>query len=119
MGRSAEGCFGGVCSPAGCGDEGLPAGIGKGCVSMCLDLPEVAAGSGGPCPAKSCAAVAQPRQSLLAPCWSRTELLQVGQAATASSVPQQELQRDWENTPREQAAVQANPAAEFAGKLIP
>lgn len=55
----------------------------------------------------------QPRQSLLAPCCSWIQVLhegQAGQAATASSVPHHELERDWENSHSEQAAGQPNPA---------
>lgn len=106
-------------------DEGLPARIGKGCVPAGWICQRWAAGSGGPCAAVAICSVQQqpqPRQSLLAPCCSWIQLLhegQVGQAASASSRPHHELERNWENTHCEQAAGQPGPAAEFARKLIP
>lgn len=128
MGRQAEG-EGDPCSPAGCGVmKGWQLELGRdvehgfgGWVSAGWICQGWGAGSGGPCPARAVAAVAtcsvqhqgQPRQSLLAACCSWIQVLhegQAGQAATASSVPHHELERNWENSHCEQAAGQPNPA---------
>jgi len=110
--RSMQSCW-------GWDTEGLGVGNGKGCVSGGQLCQGWWPGSGGPCPL-ACRASAGYLQCALpvpTPCrarpiprWSWALLLharQVGQAATAPQMLHHEWERDWENTRRERAIVQA------------